>query len=115
MFNTCVIVKLLCVVLLLHTPCIHSLCRVDCGAEFSVFSSCNGLLMTCGRGDLGSLGHGDWKDVHKPMLIQGLLNYDVCVVGCGEAHAVTLMSDGNIFTWGCGCDGRLGLGNETNQ
>ena len=80
-----------------------------------MFSSCNGLLMTCGRGDLGSLGHGDWKDVHKPMIVKELLNYDVCVVGCGEAHAVTLMSDGNIFTWGCGCDGRLGLGNETNQ
>ena len=71
--------------------------------------------MTCGRGDLGCLGHGDWKDVHKPMLVQALLNYDACVVSCGEAHAMALMSDGNIFAWGCGRDGRLGLENDTDQ
>ena len=80
-----------------------------------MFSSCNGLLMTCGRGDMGCLGHGDWKDQYKPQLIQALLNFDVCVVGCGEAHVVALMSDGNIFAWGCGSDGRLGLGDECNQ
>ena len=90
-------------------------CRVDCGAEFSVFSSCNGLLMTCGRGDMGGLGQGDWKDQHKPQLVQGLLNYDVLVVGCGENHVIVLMTDGSIFAWGLGCDGRLGLGNEDNQ
>ncbi|XP_065886059.1 serine/threonine-protein kinase Nek8-like, partial [Dysidea avara] len=89
--------------------------RVDCGAEFSVFSSCNGLLMTCGRGDMGGLGQGDWKDQHKPQLVQGLLNYDVLVVGCGENHVIVLMTDGSIFAWGLGCDGRLGLGNEDNQ
>ena len=71
--------------------------------------------MTCGRGDLGSLGHGDSKDQYKPQLVQGLLNYDVCVVGCGEAHMVVLMTDGTVFACGCGRDGRLGLGNEMNQ
>jgi len=71
--------------------------------------------MTCGRGDMGSLGQGDWKDQHKPQLVQGLLNYDVLVVGCGENHVIVLMTDGSIFAWGLGRDGRLGLGNEDNQ
>jgi len=102
-----------CTRALLYAYC---LCyRVDCGAEFSVFSSCNGLLMTCGRGDMGSLGQGDWKDQHKPQLVQGLLNYDVLVVGCGENHVIVLMTDGSIFAWGLGQNGRLGLGNEENQ
>jgi len=33
--------------------------------------------MTCGSGVSGSLGHGDFKDVLKPKLIESLLTVDI--------------------------------------
>ena len=92
---------------------IHSL-RVECGGEFSVFASDNGLLMSCGRGETGALGHGDFKDCLRPKLIEGLLSHDVTVMSCGEGHVAALTSEHLVFTWGAGLHGRLGTGSEDN-
>ena len=89
--------------------------RAECGGEFSVFVSDNGILMTCGRGDKGALGHGEFSDALKPRLIETLLSYDVAAVSCGEGHVATVMSDCSVFAWGDGASGRLGNGSENNQ
>ena len=75
----------------------------------------NGIVMTCGSGDHGCLGHGDYSSTSKPKLIEGLLSFDVTAVSCGPHHVAVSCSDGLVFTWGCGADGRLGQGNEENQ
>ena len=89
-----------------------SLHRVECGGEFSVFVNDNGIIMSCGRGDAGALGHGEYKDCLKPKLIEALLSQDVIAVSCGVAHVVALMSDSCVFAWGAGGQGRLGTGGE---
>ncbi len=33
----------------------------------------NGIVMTCGDGSFGALGHGDWNSVARPKLIEQLL------------------------------------------
>ena len=33
-------------------------------------------------------------------------------ISCGDAHVVALTKDGEVYTWGCGEYGRLGLGSE---
>ena len=33
-------------------------------------------------------------------------------VSCGEAHVIALTKSGEVYTWGCGEFGRLGIGNE---
>lgn len=43
--------------------------RVVAGDGFSVFASDNGIVMTCGDGTFGCLGHGDWNSSSKPKLI----------------------------------------------
>lgn len=43
--------------------------RVAAGQGFSVFASDNGIVMTCGDGTFGCLGHADWNSSAKPMLI----------------------------------------------
>ena len=91
-----------------------SLHRVECGGEISVFVNDNGIIMSCGRGDAGALGHGDYKDCLKPKLIEALLSQDVNGVSCGVSHVVALMSDSCIFAWGAGGHGRLGTGSEEN-
>ena len=90
----------------------HSVC---CGANFTVFVTDNGIVMTCGLGEQGCLGHGDWNNSSKPNLIEGLLSFDVTSVSCGPTHVAVVTSDGVVFSWGCGADGRLGLGDEENR
>ena len=43
-------------------------------------SSDNGIVMTCGDGSFGALGHGDWNSSARPKLIEQLLRY---VLGTG--------------------------------
>ena len=43
--------------------------RVGAGDGFSVFVTDSGMVMTCGDGTFGCLGHGDWNNVTKPKLI----------------------------------------------
>ena len=33
----------------------------ECGGEFSIFMNENGIVMSCGRGDKGVLGHGNYR------------------------------------------------------
>lgn len=70
--------------------------------------------MSCGRGDQGTLGHKDCnkEDCLKPRLVEDLLSTDTLAVSCGESHVVALTSDGEVFAWGNGRNGRLGTGNE---
>ena len=71
--------------------------------------------MSCGRGDKGALGHHDSnkEDCLRPRLLEDLLTVDVVGVSCGESHVVVLTSEGRVFAWGNGENGRLGTGNET--
>ena len=40
---------------------------------------------------------------------------DVTAVACGTKHVVVVGSEGEVFSWGRGADGRLGLGTEDDQ
>ena len=39
---------------------------------------------------------------------------DIISVACGPQHVVAVGSESEVFTWGCGADGRLGNGSEEN-
>ncbi|KAL4216374.1 hypothetical protein ACF0H5_024101 [Mactra antiquata] len=92
-----------------------SITRACCGDGFSIFASDRGIVLTCGDGSKGCLGHSDWNAVYRPRLIESLLSVDVISVACGPSHVVVVGSEGEIFAWGQGADGRLGLGNEENH
>ncbi|KAK8731098.1 hypothetical protein OTU49_007797, partial [Cherax quadricarinatus] len=86
--------------------------RVCAGDGFSIFASDNGIVMTCGEGTTGCLGHGDWNTSVKPKLIERLLAVDVGAISCGSQHVVVVAAEGAVMTWGCGEGGRLGTGQE---
>ena len=92
-----------------------SITRVGAGDGFSVFSSDNGIVMTCGDGSFGALGHGDWNSSARPLLIEQLLSVDVVDVGCGAEHVVVVGGRGDVYSWGRGQAGRLGLNSEEDQ
>lgn len=44
-------------------------CRVGAGDGYSVFVSDSGMMMSCGDGTFGCLGHCDWNNSIRPRLI----------------------------------------------
>ncbi|XP_014245638.2 serine/threonine-protein kinase Nek8-like isoform X2 [Cimex lectularius] len=73
---------------------------IAAGNGFSVFVSDSGMILTCGDGSFGTLGHGDWETQECPKLIEKLLNVDIVHVSSGESHVVILTRDGELYTWG---------------
>ncbi|XP_063710389.1 uncharacterized protein LOC134838953 isoform X2 [Symsagittifera roscoffensis] len=86
-----------------------SIVRVGAGDGFSVFGCDNGILLTAGDGTRGCLGHGDWNNSSKAKLIESLLSVDIVSFACGPMHVAAVSSEGIMYCWGVGADGRLGL------
>jgi len=67
-------------------------------------------VFTWGRGEDGQLGLGDTSDQDEPTYVDALRGVGVRQIACGSGHTVVLTTDGEVFTWGRGDDGRLGHG-----
>lgn len=63
-----------------------------------------------GFGWHGRLGHGDEKDRKKPTLIKELEGKNIIEVKAGLYHSVAVSSKGEVYSWGEGHMGKLGLG-----
>jgi alpha-tubulin suppressor-like RCC1 family protein len=94
--------------------------RIACGADHTLAIGENGAVFAWGLGNYGNLGTGSTEDCWTPAPVAVLDGTSQPVVGiaAGAKHslAVTqyfpdLMSGGNLFAWGFGGSGRLGLGN----
>lgn len=95
---------------------------VGVGAEFSVWLSSEGKLLSAGLPQYGQLGHGTdgsynaadssvkivFQPQHTPKLIAALAEKTVTRLACGQNHSVAVASDGGVWTWGFGGYGRLG-------
>ncbi|XP_012562539.1 serine/threonine-protein kinase Nek9 [Hydra vulgaris] len=69
-----------------------------------------GRLLTFGSNTFGELGLGDYQSRNFPSLVSGLLNgKEVTICNCGDNFTVVATADNQIFSWGCGENGRLGL------
>ena len=79
---------------------------------FTTFLSDNGLVLTCGQGEYGTLGHGDWNSITRPKLVDALLTLDISSLETGSHHIAITTAEGEAYTWGRGDDGRLGHANE---
>ena len=71
-------------------------------------------LLTLASGD-SVAGHGDYEDIEQPRIVESLLSVEVANVSAGSAHMATTTNDGQVYTWGCGDNGRLALGNDEGQ
>ncbi|MED6235935.1 putative E3 ubiquitin-protein ligase herc4, partial [Ataeniobius toweri] len=84
-----------------------------CGGAFeprhTAFLLDDGTVYTCGCNDLGQLGHE--KSRKKPEQVVALDAQIIVALSCGESHTLALNDKGQIFSWGLGSDGQLGLNN----
>ncbi|KAK2194294.1 hypothetical protein NP493_116g01001 [Ridgeia piscesae] len=88
--------------------------QVSCGADFTVCVTDESDVYAFGSDYDGCLGcDGDeGSEVCTPKLISFFAGTRVQQVSCGDAHVVALTEAGDVYTWGCGEFGRLGLGCE---
>ncbi|KAM9852997.1 serine/threonine-protein kinase Nek8 [Aulostomus maculatus] len=85
---------------------------VSCGDLFTTCMTGWGIIMTFGSGSNGCLGHGNYNDVTQPKIVEALLGYELIQVSCGASHVLAVTNEREVFAWGRGDNGRLGLGTQ---
>ncbi|XP_031729451.1 serine/threonine-protein kinase Nek8 [Anarrhichthys ocellatus] len=85
---------------------------VSCGDLFTICMTDRGIIMTFGSGSNGCLGHGNFNDVTQPKIVEALLGYELVQVSCGASHVLAVTNEREVFAWGRGDNGRLGLGTQ---
>ncbi|XP_047247169.1 serine/threonine-protein kinase Nek8 isoform X2 [Girardinichthys multiradiatus] len=85
---------------------------VSCGDLFTTCMTDRGIIMTFGSGSNGCLGHGNFNDVTQPKIVEALLGYELVQVSCGASHVLAVTNEREVFAWGRGDNGRLGLGTQ---
>lgn len=104
-----------------HVSCLH----VACGSQHTLVVAEDGRLYSMGLNKAGQLGLGHrlqasaadsidtWSSCN-PTFVDALKDIQVLFVAAGLNHSACITGDGDVYTFGCGADGRLGLGNTEN-
>lgn len=95
-----------------------SVCQVSCGGRSTYFLTQDGSVLACGDGSNGRLGDGSGSSHRVPTRAsfggdvgRGSKPVIIVSISAGWAHAMAISDEGLVYTWGCGINGRLGLGN----
>jgi len=90
---------------------------VACGEEHSAFITGKGQIFTVGSNSEGRLGLGDRTMLQSstPCLVEALSNLNAVNVSCGWGHTAAVMDNGDLYTWGVGEYGALGIAEPETQ
>ena len=94
--------------------------EISCGGEHSAFITNDNYLYCIGCNRNGQLGNGDSsiRIKNSPVLVESLINLTsgISSVSCGENHTVVCTQTGEVFSWGEGRFGALGVsGADSDQ
>jgi len=89
--------------------------KIAAGASFSMVVAGEGQVYAWGSGVDGRLGVGNLKNYRNPQKVTFEYSVKVVKVALGKAHALAVTEQGNVFSWGCGNKGQLGLGDENSR
>ncbi|KAL5993130.1 Ultraviolet-B receptor uvr8 [Asimina triloba] len=116
----------------------HDVVSITCGADHTTaYSESEMQVFSWGWGDFGRLGHGNSSDLFTPQPIKALHGLKIKQIACGDSHclAVTMdgqdisvkmiaagaehtaavTEDGDLYGWGWGRYGNLGLGDRNDR
>jgi len=85
---------------------------VACGTGFTYVVTENGEAWSTGRNSLGQLGLGHRDDVLQLQKIRTASDDPVVMIAAGGEHGALVTKNGQVFSWGLGTSGQLGLGNK---
>ena len=94
--------------------------HVSCGRDHSAAVTKNGHLWTCGRNNAGQLGN---RTTHSTLAFGRVPvvtpttgeHHFIKDVACGDEHTLVLSSNNQVFSFGSGSSGQLGLVNFTEN
>ncbi|ETO75757.1 hypothetical protein F444_08704 [Phytophthora nicotianae P1976] len=93
----------------------------------------SGTLYAWGLAENGRLGLGDieneklfqsgydgarqksYQFVQDPEVVSALISKEISHISCGEDHSAAVSSDGTLYCWGSGRDGKLGTGSLDDE
>jgi len=83
----------------------------------SLLLTSTGRVLSFGTAQYGQLGHGydagkQLSDCLRPRYIEALKHEKCICVAAGELHSGAVTVDGDVYTWGEGFCGQLGLGDR---
>jgi alpha-tubulin suppressor-like RCC1 family protein len=86
--------------------------QIATGDLFTVFLTSSGEVYTCGAGlYMGCEKYRD-KSVPQAERVDSLLGSNVVFIAAGARHAIAVTSAGEVYVWGNGRFGQLGLGDS---
>lgn len=78
--------------------------------------SANGSVYSWGSNGSGQLGlDSNTEAFFEPRVIRELRGVRIKQVLAGDKHSLALDENGNVYSWGCSADGKLGLGDSVRH
>ncbi|KAF3791233.1 Ultraviolet-B receptor [Nymphaea thermarum] len=93
----------------------HDFLQVSCGRAMTVSLTVSGRVFTMGSSVHGQLGNPNAKNGTIACVESALKHESVKEISSGSYHVAVLTSKGNVYTWGKGANGRLGLGDVEDR
>lgn len=89
--------------------------QIACGDSHCLAVSMDGNVVSWGRNQNGQLGLGTSEDSLVPQKIQAFEGISVKMVAAGAEHSAAVTEAGELYGWGWGRYGNLGLGDRNDR
>jgi alpha-tubulin suppressor-like RCC1 family protein len=83
--------------------------QITSGRDHTLNLTRDGDVFSYGSGTFSAAGHGGSKEVLTPMILKPLRDKRVIKIACGESHSIVLTDKFDVYSWGRGFEGQLGL------
>ncbi|KAG8383900.1 hypothetical protein BUALT_Bualt04G0062200 [Buddleja alternifolia] len=89
--------------------------QIACGDSHCLAVTMEGEVQSWGRNQNGQLGLGTTEDSLVPRKIEAFKGISVKMVAAGAEHTAAVTEDGELYGWGWGRYGNLGLGDRDDR
>ncbi|XP_058089879.1 ultraviolet-B receptor UVR8 isoform X3 [Magnolia sinica] len=89
--------------------------QIACGDSHCLAVTMDGEVQSWGRNQNGQLGLGTTEDSLVPQKIQAFQGIAVKMIAAGAEHTAAVTEDGDLYGWGWGRYGNLGLGDRNDR
>ncbi|XP_047338143.1 ultraviolet-B receptor UVR8-like [Impatiens glandulifera] len=89
--------------------------QIACGDSHCLAVTMEGEVQSWGRNQNGQLGLGTTEDSLVPQKIEAFKGIPVKMVAAGAEHTAAVTEEGELYGWGWGRYGNLGLGDRTDR
>ena len=82
---------------------------VQSGRNHSLHLTRDGDVFSYGSGIQCAVGHGGSRSAFTPTILKPLRDKRIIQIACGEHHSLVLTDKADVYAWGRGFEGQLGI------